>query len=86
MGVDHPAEQIAAQMLPAAEERVAALASAIEVMLGKARDLGEFRMMLSSAYAGLDTSALADMIATGLIAAHAAGRSDAEDVSERRTQ
>jgi phage gp29-like protein len=77
----HPAEQIAARLADEAVPVVEQMASSIEAMLGHATDLGEFRQMLMSAYPTLDTAKLGDVIAAGLAAAQAAGRSDLEDES-----
>lgn len=77
----HPAELVAEPLAAQAVPLVEAMAETIETMLGKASDLGEFRMMLMSAYPKLDTAKLGDVIAAGLAAANAAGHSDAEDES-----
>ena len=77
----HPADQIAqamqAQGAPAIEEMVAT----IETMLAKASDLHEFRAMLSAAFGDIDSSKFAAVLAGGMAAAHAAGRSDLEEES-----
>lgn len=72
----HPAEQIADAMLEPAETAIGEMVETIELMMEKASDLGEFRLMLSSAYPALDTAKLAAVLAGGISAANAAGRSD----------
>lgn len=76
VGAAHPAQQIADRAAKAAEPAIGAMVDTIETMLGKAQDLGEFREMLAGAFGDLDTAQLAEAIAGGLAAAHAAGRSD----------
>lgn len=79
---EHPAELIARQLAeqgaPAIEEMVAS----IEAMLERASDMGEFRAMLSAAYGKVDSAQLANVLAGGMAAAQAAGRSDLVDESE----
>ena len=77
----HPAEQIAAGMLPDAAGAVEHMVATIETMLAKANDLGEFRTMLESAFGTIGGDKLAAAIAAGLAAAQAAGRSDVEEES-----
>lgn len=72
----HPTTQIALAMAGAAEPAIAQMTASIETMLEKASDLGEFRLMLDAAYGQIDSGALAAVLAGGLAAAHAAGRSD----------
>jgi hypothetical protein len=79
---EHPAEVIARQLAGDGDAAVIDMAGTIETMLEKANDLGEFRMMLSSAYGDIDSKTFAHMLAGGLAAARAAGRSDIEDESE----
>lgn len=77
----HPAVQIAQRMAAQGQPMVDSMITAIEAMLAKAQDLGEFREMLLAAYGDLDKSGLASVIAAGLVAAQAAGRSDLVDES-----
>lgn len=79
----HPADIIADQMLADAAPAVEAMAVSIETMLSQAESLSEFREMLVSAYGTLRREKLADVLAAGLAAAQAAGRSDLIDESER---
>ena len=58
------------------------MTDAISTMLSRATDLGEFRIMLASAYGTLGGEQLANVLASGLAAAQAAGRSDLVDESE----
>lgn len=78
----YPAEQIAAAMADKAVPQIELMAGTIEAMLAHASDLGEFRQMLMDAYPKLDTANLGDVIASGLAAAGAAGRSDLAEESE----
>ena len=78
----HPATQIAQAMAREGEPAIAAMVGSIEAMLQNAADLGEFRMMLIEAFGELGgRKDLASAIAGGIIAAQAAGMSDAEDES-----
>jgi len=77
----HPAEQVMDAMADQAAPHVELMAASIEAMLGQRTDLGEFRQMLVDAFPKLDTVKLGDLIASGLAAANAAGRSDLEDES-----
>lgn len=77
----HPAEIIALQLAQAGDRHIREMAETIETMLERANDLHEFRAMLGSAFGDIDSGALADVIAGGLAAAHAAGRSDLADES-----
>lgn len=72
----HPAELIARQLADSGDPAVEEMISSIESMLEQASDLGEFRAMLSSAYGAIDSGKLAAVLAGGLAAAHATGRSD----------
>lgn len=78
----HPAAAIAAAMEADAGAAIEEMTATIETMMAQASDLGELRVMLSAAYPSLDASKLAGMLASGMVAAHAAGRSDAVDESE----
>ena len=53
---------------------MAAMLDQIEAMLGVATSLDELRAMLLEGYPNLDASALADVLAMGLLAANGAGR------------
>ncbi|MBN9504930.1 MAG: DUF935 domain-containing protein [Altererythrobacter sp.] len=77
----HPADGIARQMAELGQPAIDEMIGTIEAMLEKARDLGEFREMLASAFGDIDSSQLAAVLAGGLAAAHAAGRSDLVDES-----
>jgi phage gp29-like protein len=77
----HPADLIAAAMAEKAVPAVAQMVASIETMLEKARDLGEFRDMLMSAYPDLPVDALAKVMSQGIASALAAGRSDLVDES-----
>jgi len=79
---NHPAELIARQLAELGVPAVEAMAGSIETMLERANDMGEFRAMLSAAYGELDSSELAALLAGGMLAAHAAGRSDLVDESK----
>lgn len=77
-----PAELIARELAQNGDALMEDMVSSIETMLEKAHDLGEFRMMLASAYGKLDSKAFATLLAGGLAAGRAAGRSDLVDESE----
>jgi phage gp29-like protein len=72
----HPAALIAAAMATKAVPAVGQMVASIETMLEKARDLGEFRDMLMSAYPDLPVDTLAKVMSQGIASALAAGRSD----------
>lgn len=72
----HPADLIAVGMAGKAVPAVAQMVGTIETMLEKARDLGEFRDMLMSAYPDLPVATLAKVMSQGIASALAAGRSD----------
>lgn len=72
----HPADQIAATMAGDAEGAIGEMVATIEVMMAQAGDLAELRAMLGAAFGEIDSAALAQALAGGLAAAHAAGRSD----------
>ena len=77
----HPAELIARQMAELGQPAIEEMIGSIEAMFDKARDLGEFRAMLASAFGEIDSSQLAAVLSGGVAAAHAAGRSDLADES-----
>lgn len=77
----HPAEQISAAMAETSAPAIAGMIETIEEMLGKASDLGEFRVMLASAWSDEPTRKLAASLAGGLASVQAAGRSDLVDES-----
>lgn len=79
--VDHPATIIARQMARRGDPAVQGMAETIEAMMAQASSLEELREMLLSGFSDIDESALAEVLEDGLLAAHAAGRSDAEDES-----
>lgn len=72
----HPADQLAAAMADASAPQIAAMVETIETMLGKASDLGEFRLMLASAWSDAPARQLATILAAGLTSANLAGQSD----------
>lgn len=76
--VAHPARQIADAMLDAAETPIGDMIEQLELMMAKANDMSELRAMIEGAYPQLDDRGLAAVIAGGISAAHAAGRSDLE--------
>ena len=78
----HPAEAISEQLTEASAPAVAAMNDQIEVMLGQAEDLHEFRAMLSAAFGTLDQRGLAALLAQALAAAGAAGRADLVEESD----
>lgn len=78
----HSAVQIADAIAGRGDSAVAELVDTIETMLIKATDLGEFRLMLASAFPLLDASNLAETLAQGIATAHLAGRSDLVEESQ----
>lgn len=79
--VQHPAHLIAAAMAGEGAAGAEEMALTIEAMMERAGDLGEFRAMIASAWPSIDNARLASVLAGGIAAAHAAGRSDAVDES-----
>lgn len=79
--VEHPAEQIARAMAIRGGAAIGEMVDTIEAMMAQASDIGEFREMLSSAFGRIDGRKLAEVLAGGMAAAHAAGRSDAVEES-----
>ncbi|MFV0642928.1 MAG: DUF935 domain-containing protein [Sphingomonadaceae bacterium] len=77
----HPAGQIAERMAGPAQGAVDEMVATIEAMMAKASDLNELRDMISHGFGKLDAAPLADILAQGLMAAQAAGRSDLEEES-----
>lgn len=69
-----PEDVLAERMALEAAPAMGALFEQIEVMLGAAGSLEEFREMLLAGFGGLDASALQEVMALGLIAAQGAGR------------
>ena len=80
----HPAAQIADRMARNAEQAMEDILGTIEAMMASASDMSELRGMITSAFGEIDSSLLADAIEDGMVAAHAAGRSDLEDESKGR--
>ncbi|MCX7284395.1 MAG: DUF935 domain-containing protein [Novosphingobium sp.] len=78
----HPAAQIAVAAAGQSAAAIEAMVAAIETMLGKASDLGEFRLMLASAFPDIDASQLAQSVAQSIAVAHLAGRSDLVEESD----
>ena len=69
-----PIDQLTGRMADAAAPEIGAMIDQIEVMLSAAGSLEEAREMLLAAFPKLDGAGLANALALGLIAAHAAGR------------
>lgn len=61
---------------------MAGLIDQVEVMLAQAGSLEEFREMLLAGFPDLDTGQLAQVMALGLMASHAAGRVEIEDEAD----
>ena len=70
---------LTAQMGAEAGPAMAEMVARIEAMLEAAGSLEEFRAMLLEAWPELDGARLAEMLAAGLVAAHAAGRVAVEE-------
>lgn len=73
---EFPPDQLAAAMAEAASPQIAAMVETIETMLSAASDLGEFRLMLASAWSDASARKLATIIAAGLTSSNLAGQSD----------
>ncbi|OZA18438.1 MAG: hypothetical protein B7Y02_01600 [Rhodobacterales bacterium 17-64-5] len=82
----HPAAQIAGAAQADGVAAIEAMVGTIETMLGKANDLGEFRLMLASAFPDLDASQLAQSVAQSIAVAHLAGQSDLVEESAEGDQ
>ena len=80
-GAGHPATTIARQMAERADPAIQAMAKTIEAMMERASSLEELREMILSGFPDVDESDLRSVLEEGFVAAHAAGRSDAEDES-----
>lgn len=78
-GGDMPPDLLAAQMEVEARGAVGEMVDQIEAMLSTAVSLDEFREMLNAAYPDLDTTKLAGVFASGLVAAQAGGRAMVEE-------
>lgn len=78
---EHPASQLARQLAEQGAAEIEGMEATIGAMLERAQDLGEFRAMLAQAYGDIDVSRLAEILASGLMSAHAAGRSDLAEES-----
>jgi phage gp29-like protein len=76
--VQFPGDAVGDRLVDDTSAEMAELLVAIETMMGTADSLDELKTMLLSAFPDLDTSRIGEAIAKGLIAAHAAGRSDLE--------
>lgn len=74
-------DQLTDQLDAAARPEIAAMIGQIEAMLQAAGSLGELREMLLSAWPDLNDAGLANTLAAGMVAIHAAGRSDLVDES-----
>jgi phage gp29-like protein len=73
-----PADAIGDQLARSAAPDMAALLGQIEAMMETATDLAELREMIRAAFPQLDRKALGETLALAFVAAHAAGRFDAE--------
>lgn len=73
-----PADTIGDRLVDATAPDMADLLGTIEAMMEAADSLDELKTMLLSAFPKLDISKIAAVIAQGMMAAHAAGRSDLE--------
>ncbi|MFN3575378.1 MAG: DUF935 domain-containing protein [Tabrizicola sp.] len=76
--VDVLAERLMTEAAPAMKE----LLDRIEAMIAKAETLDELRELLLNGYPDLDAGTLADVLAMGLLAAHAGGRVAVEEEAE----
>ncbi len=79
-----PEALLAARLEIEAQPAVGDMVAQIEAMLGAATSLEEFREMLLAAFPQLDAGRLAQVLAQGMIAAHAAGRIAVLDESAGR--
>lgn len=77
----HPADLIADRLDSEAQPAIDAWLAQIEAMLLQAESLEQFKEMLLAAYGELPTGDLAEVLASGLTAAEAAGRFDLEEQS-----
>lgn len=76
-----PADRITDRLAADTERDVRGMLSTLSLMMDRASDLGELREMIASGFPALDAGELVDRLAGGLLAAQAAGMSDAEDQS-----
>lgn len=77
------AEEIAARLMRDAQGGVVSWLEKIDDMVNAAGDLDELREMLRAAFPDLNTDDLADPLAAGMEAAHAAGRYDIETAADQ---
>ena len=77
----HPADLVADRLDSEAQPVIDAWLARIETMLAQAESLEQFKEMLLAAYGDLPTGDLAEILASGLTAAEAAGRFDLEEQS-----
>lgn len=73
-----PADAIGDQMVDDTQADMVEMLDQIDAMMAAANDLHELREMLRSAYPDLSVARMGERIAAGLVAAHAAGRFDAD--------
>lgn len=73
-----PGDAIGDRLVDETSGDMVELLGTIETMIEKAGSLDELKEMLLSAFPDLDMSAMAAVLAQGLLAAHGAGRSDLE--------
>lgn len=73
-----PADAIGDQMVDDTQADMVEMLDQIDAMMAAANDLPELREMLRSAYPDLSVARMGERIAAGLVAAHAAGRFDAD--------
>ncbi len=76
-----PVEDLADRMQIEAAAAMADMIGTIEAMFAAAGSMEEFREMLLAGFPDVDSTALAEVLAKGLIAAHAGGRAALEDES-----
>ena len=74
-----PADQIADRMVQETASGVQGWLERLAEMMAAATSLPELREMVANAYPELDTSAVAETLAGGFVAAQAAGMSDVEE-------
>jgi phage gp29-like protein len=74
-----PDDALAARMMVEAAPAMEAMLGQIEEMMAKATSLPELREMLLAGYPDLDADTLAEVLAMGLLAAHAGGRVSVEE-------
>lgn len=76
-----PVNQVTDRLAGETEDDMRAMLATVSVMMQRASSMGELREMIVSAYPALDADGLVDKLSGGLLAARAAGMSDAETQS-----